>query len=138
MDREARTGLIYTVEMLGAGALYAAALFARKPLLHLTADGALHALILLSPIVPLVLMGAAIVRYYFRLDEYGRWQFLQTVAICTGAAAILTSSYPFVKDAFGLHDISIMYAWPVLGACWFVASMVAAYRGRAMIRANRP
>ena len=135
MQRDARNGLRYTAEILGAAALYAAVLFARRPLLHLTPDGAPHTLILLSPVVPILLMATAIVRHYFRQDEYGRLLFLQVVGICTGAAACLTASYPFIKDAFGLHQIPIAYAWPVLGACWFVGAMVMLLRQRAMARA---
>lgn len=137
MNREANNGLIYTGEMVTAAVLYAGALYIRRPLLGATDEGVLHTAILLLPVVPILLMATAIVRYYFRLDEYGRHQFLQTIAICCGIAACLTSSYPFIKDAFGLKDISIMYAWPVLGVCWFLASMVQAYRGVAMARAAR-
>lgn len=125
----------YIVELSTAAVLYAASLFARRPLLRLTPDGPLHTLILLSPIVPVILMAAVIVRLYFRQDEYQRMQFLKMIALCSAVAACLTSSFPFLKDAFGLHDISITFAWPVLGACWFVAAMIMAFRERALARA---
>ena len=135
MDREQRKTTAYTVELIGATTLYAISLFVRGPLLRATPDGVLHTLILLLPILPILLMAAVIVRHYLRLDEYFCHLFLQSFAVCAAVAACLTSSFPFLKDAFGLHDISITFAWPVLGACWFVASFVTVFQQRAMARA---
>ena len=126
MSSETRKIWKYVVELSGAMAIYGGALFARKPLLHATPDGPLHMLILLSPVAGIVLAAVAIFRLYLRMDEYGRLQFLKMIAICSAVAACLTSSYGFIKDAFGLHEISIAFAWPVMGACWFVAAMIMA------------
>ena len=135
MEAENRKISKYVVELSGAMLLYAGALFARKPLLHATPEGPLHTLILLSPIAGIVLAAVAIVRLYFRWDEYFRLQFLKMIAVCSAVAACLTSSYGFFKDAFGLHEISIGFAWPVLAACWFVAAMITAFREAALARA---
>ena len=119
-DRAA--GLKYTVEMLGAGALYVAVLFARGSLLHLSGDAAWQAAVKLSPALPIWLMFLAVIRQYRRSDEYMKLLLLRIVAVCAGIAACLTSSYPFWRDAFGGPEISIMWAWPVMGACWAVVS----------------
>lgn len=134
MDRERRLANRYFVELLAVMGAYAALLFARTSLLDLGSAPAWRAVVLLSPAVPIWGVFAVIARHYFRLDEYARLLFLKMVTGCSGVAACITASYPFAKDAFGLRDISIDYAWPVLGACWFVAAVVAGYRGRAMVR----
>ncbi|SRR5579862_6698352 len=134
MNRETRDIVPYMVELSGVIALYACLLFARRPLMDLASNQVWHALVLMSPAIPVWGVFWVIWRHYRRLDEYGRHLFLNMIAICSGVAASLTSSYAFVKDAFGLPDISITYAWPVLGGCWFVAAMIASWRAAAMGR----
>ena len=126
MDREQRNIIPYTVELSSVMIAYAGLLFARRPLMRLSGNDVWHALVLISPAIPICGLFWVFWRYYQRLDERGRHLFLVSNAICTGVAVCLTSSYGFVQDAFALPNISIGSAWPVLCGCWFVASMSAA------------
>lgn len=133
MDHAQRAGVRYIVELALDMSLYVLLLYARRPLLHLDYGPAWKAVVLLSPVLPLWGAFWVIVRHYRRIDEYLRRELLQIVAVTAGVAACVISSYGFVKDAFGLPDISIEYAWNVMAICWLIATFVVQFRNRGRV-----
>lgn len=88
----------YWYEMALAFILYMAALFGRVELLKHTADPGLRNAITLSPIVPILLMGVAVYRFYRAMDEYHRIRALKVTAISGGITAIAAASWSFLED----------------------------------------
>ena len=133
LDREQRAGFRYMAELAATMAVYVAVLYARKPLLKLEPGPVWHGVILLGPAIPIWMVFWVLIRHYRRLDEYLRLELLQVVAVCAGIAACVTSSYPFLKDAFALPPISIEYAWNVMALCWIAATFIVQIRNRRSI-----
>ena len=113
----------YLIEFGIVMTLYTIAILARGFLLHHAQGEVLRTVIILSPVPPVWLALVTVVRYYRRVDEYAQRQSLETLSISFGVAACLVLSYAFFQD-LGLPSLSIMWAWPVMGACWLVACTV--------------
>lgn len=128
MDRDKSNGLRYVAELGSAALLYVGVVFARRHLLHDVDGDVPRMLVMASPVVPIWLMFWTILRHYQRIDEYMRLQLLQIVGLCSGIAAGIYTSYPFIADAFRLPPLDIAWAWPIMGLCWLLATLVARLR----------
>ncbi len=92
-----------------------------------TAD-AMHAgiartLVAVSPMIPFLLMVAALVRHFRRVDEYVRLQALENIVIAAGVTAGWTFTYGFLEQV-GFSKLSMFTVWPVMGAVWAVVAIV--------------
>jgi hypothetical protein len=132
MDTESRNGWRYAAELAGVMVVYVAVLYARRPLLAAGIGEPWRAIVLLAPALPIWGVFWVIIRHYRRLDEYLKQELLQIVAVCAGIAACVTSSYPFLKDAFDLPSMSIEYAWNVMAVCWLAATIFVQLRTRRL------
>ena len=116
-------GRNYLVELSLSMGLYVAALVSRPWLLNHTDSATLAVLIKLMPSLPIWLVLAVVWRYYFRIDEFERLKFLQTLAIAFGISSCLIVSYSFLEDA-GLPPLAITWAWPTLAVSWILTTMI--------------
>ena len=106
--------LRYLGELLGSLVLYALVLVASIIAARPMPAGIMQTLVLFCPMVPVLLMIAAVVRYFRRVDEYIRLQILENWAITGGVTAVWTFTYGFLENA-GLPRISMFVVFPAMG-----------------------
>lgn len=119
----------YFVEFNAAMVLYIAAVLGRGYWAHEIGDPALHTLLLLSPILPVLLAAAAVLRFYRGIDEYHRLQILESLALAAGAGGIITICWSFLEDV-GFPHLSIAYAWPIIAAVWGVSALYFGWKDK--------
>jgi len=119
----------YFIEFNGAMILYIAAVVARGELAHRIADPLIRDLLLVSPIVPVLLAAAAVVRFYRGMDEYHRLQLLESLAIAAGGGSVIAISWSFFED-LGLPHLSIAYAWPMIAVVWGAVALWFGWRDK--------
>jgi hypothetical protein len=119
----------YFIEFNAAMLLYIAAVVGRKFAIYYVGDPTLKTLILISPIVPIMLIAFAVVRFYRRIDEYHRLQILESLAISAGVTAVVTISWIFLEDV-GFPHLSIFYALTVMAASWWIASLYFGWKDK--------
>jgi len=99
MGREARTGLQFFGEALGAGVLLAAtSIFAHRT--HF-APGPFNTFVQLLPVAAVWLLLLTMYRHYRRIDELQRLKFLQSIALTAGVLLGFVWSWPSLQHAFG-------------------------------------
>lgn len=114
MNRTERGSRHYFIEMMGALLLYAACLVGRK-----SASGDLKTALTLAGIIPVWLIGLAVVRFYRSADEYLRHKMLLGLAMGGGLTFLLLMSYVQLQS-LGLPSLSGRWVWLVPGfACAF-------------------
>jgi len=119
----------YCAEMSGGFILYMAALwFARNVGFHMQ-SGTVRTLVLVSPMGPVLLVVWAIARQIQRVDEYGRKQVLETIAIAFGVTAGWTLTYGFLEND-GFPKLSMFTVVPVMGVAWIIAALIRLITGR--------
>jgi len=116
----------YFFELIISVLLYLGSLHLREGFTHSHPDPSpLKTLILLSPILPSVLIAIAILRFYRRMDEMHRRQMLESVGIGALVCGLGSIALSFSHSA-GLPRTDIMWAWPLMGTGWLLAT---AWRG---------
>lgn len=88
----------YVIELGLAFVLYLAALFGRVYAAKAALAPNLATVITLSPIVPILLIGLVVTRFYRRIDEFQRTRMLKVAAISCGLTAIATAIWSFLTD----------------------------------------
>lgn len=126
----------YFIEFNAAMLLYIAAVVGRKFAIHHVDDPTLKTLILISPIVPVVLIALAVVRFYRRMDEYHRLQLLEALAVSAGVTAVVSASWGFLEDV-GFPHLQIFHALMVMMLTWGAVALYLGWKdkvseGRAM------
>ncbi len=114
---EARTGLRYAAEMLGATLLLAVTTIAAHRL-PLDPNTAFYTAVQLVPILAVWLLPLVMYRHYRRIDELQRLQFLQSIAITAGVMVAAAWSWPSLQRAFHLQMQPGM--WEVYSSIVFV------------------
>src|SRR5215813_13947709 len=71
----------------------------------------------LLPMVPALFFPFAVLNRLREMDELQRKIQLEALAFGFATAAVLTLSYGFLQNA-GLPDLSWVWVWPVMSACW--------------------
>lgn len=104
----------YIGEMIGAFILYALVLIVSINVGRPMPDGIERTLILFSPMLPVLLMMLAVVRYFRRVDEYVRLKILENWAVTGGITAVWTFTYGFMENA-GLPRLSMFTVLPIMG-----------------------
>jgi Na+/melibiose symporter-like transporter len=85
--------------------------------------------IALLPVFPALFIPAVVVSFFREMDELQKKIQLEALAFGFTGAAVLTLSYGFLQNA-GLPDVSWVWVWPVMGACWGVGLIAANRRYR--------
>ncbi len=111
---ERKTFIRYLVEMLGIFSLYALVLVLVHRFGFPMHKGIARTLVLLSPMVPPLLMIAAVLRYFRRVDEYVRLRILENWALTAGITAVSTFTYGFLENA-GFPRLSMFTVFPMMG-----------------------
>ena len=116
----------YFLELMGAMALYLAALYYSVTYANAhAAPSVLKTLIVLLPMLPVCLVGLAIIRFYNRMDEMHRRAMLENIALSAGFMAFMSLGLGFAENG-GLPHLGIIWAWPLMGVGWL---LVTAWRG---------
>jgi hypothetical protein len=117
----------YTAELTAWIALYAILLFGSLAVIdkNLVNWLALRVVIGLSPMIAGFGILTLIMREYRRRDELQQRIVAEGIMFAFGATAILTFSYGFLQRTVGAPDISYFWVWAILGATWFVGSLIA-------------
>ena len=124
----------YFVELIGAMALFMAALLERRALLGVAPDIAwLKVTITLCPLVGVYLAAWAIYRLYARTDEMLRKAMLENIAFAALFCALASMTLGFMHDV-GFSRINIGWAWPLMGIGWL---LICAWRGAKWAIAER-
>jgi hypothetical protein len=119
----------YFIEFNGAIILYIAAVIVRARCAGGMDDPLLKALVIASPILPVLLAAWSVLRFYRGIDEYHRLQLLEALAIAAGGAGVITISWSFLED-LGLPHLSIAYTWPIIGGIWLVTALYMGWRDK--------
>lgn len=109
----------YFIEVNAAMALFFLAVYLRKTMAPTLADPVLKSIVIAAPVVPILLTATAMVRFFKRIDEYRRRQFLESFAIAAAATCVFSVCWMFLTD-LGLPTLTIFYTWPVLAGFWVV------------------
>lgn len=104
----------YFLEMLGAFLLYAVVLVASIQWGRSMSVGWTRTVVLFSPMVPVILIMAAVVRYFRRVDEYMRLTILENWAVTGAITAFWTFTYGFLETA-GWPRLSLFVIFPAMG-----------------------
>jgi hypothetical protein len=119
----------YSATMLISLALYAIALVVSLTWLKAGVEGPWKYAIAVLPVLPVLGVPFAVVRYCQAIDELQlRIQF-ESLAFGFALAAIATFTYGFLQNA-GLPEVSWVWVWPVMGTCWIVGYLAARRRYR--------
>jgi hypothetical protein len=120
----------YFIEFNAAMVLYIAAVLLRGSFASEITDPVFKALVIASPIPPVLLGALAVLRFYRGIDEYHRLQLLESLAISAGAAGVISISWTFLED-LGLPHLSIAYTWPIIAVVWMVTALWFGWRDKS-------
>ncbi len=81
----------------------------------------------LAPIVPVIFIMIAYMRFISRIDELQRRIQFEALAFGFGSAGILTFSYGFL-ELVGFPHISWLYVWPLMIALWGIGGAIVSRR----------
>lgn len=118
MNSQVQSRKRYFVEIAGAMLAFLLCVWARR-WLNLS-DPDIKMAVLLAPLLPLLSMGLAMLRYYRFADEYRRARLLQAAA--AGAVAVGTAAlcYPFLRNAGVIPVMQLFMAWPIMAVAWAI------------------
>lgn len=113
-------GRRYLIEFGGAMFAYAVVLLVTVTLLNVTDPGSgWRVPLALAPMVPLVFVLLAFVRYLGRMDELQRRVQFEALAFAFGGTALLTFGYGFLQ-LVGFPQASWFFVWPIMATLWIV------------------
>jgi hypothetical protein len=112
----------YMAEMGAAFILYAVVLIISIDVGRPMHPGIRRTLIEISPMIPVLLTIAVIIRHFQRLDEYVRLRSLECIAIAFAVTAGSTFTYGFLENT-GFPRLSMFTVWGVMGAVWAVVAL---------------
>jgi hypothetical protein len=112
MNRSDRGMRRYFIEVCVALALFFACAAARR--LLLPAHPEWRMAIFLAPIVPVLLIAAAMVRGFVAMDEYRRRTLLHALAAGAFLVGVTAAIYPFARLAGVIAVVPYGAAWPVM------------------------
>ena len=125
-----KAGRRYLVEFGGGIAAYAVVLLVTVALLNnMEAGSGWRVPLALAPMVPVVFVLFAFVRYFGRMDELQRRVQLEALAFAFGGTALLTFGYGFLQ-LVGFPRVSWFFVWPIMGVLWMAGKARADRRYR--------
>lgn len=120
-----KAGRRYLVEFGGAMVAYVVVLAVAMTLLNNTDAGSgWRVPLALAPMVPVVFVLFAFVRYFGRIDELQRRVQLEALAFAFGGTALLTLSYGFLQ-LVGFPQVSWFFVWPIMAVLWMAGKVRA-------------
>jgi hypothetical protein len=119
----------YTMTMLLSLVLYIVALVVSLTWLKSGVEGQWKFAIAMLPVLPVLGVPFAVVRFCQAMDELQRRIQLESLAFGFALAAIATFTYGFLQNA-GLPEVSWVWVWPVMAICWIDGQLVARRRYR--------
>jgi hypothetical protein len=123
----------YLVEMGLSMVVYVAVMWASRWFLwdsHVHVGRQWQVVIALSPILPVLLMFAVIVRFMMQMDELMRRIHVNALALSGGATALLAAGYGMIEGSFGLPILSAWWTYSVFMLGWLVAGFFVQRRYR--------
>jgi hypothetical protein len=110
----------YQLEYFSAAGLYVVVLFISAGFVDRVAAGPGKVALALLPMIGVIAMSVALVRFISRMDEFQRQNLILCGAIAGLATAIATMTLGFLENA-GVPRISMTFVWPftmlVFGVC---------------------
>jgi len=107
----------YFLELGGAIAAYGVVLVASLHILKQGVPDSWRAVVAVSPVVPLVVVFIAIVRFMLASDELQRQIQLESLALAAGATALLAVTYGFLEGV-GFPQLSAWFTYLCVMAVW--------------------
>jgi hypothetical protein len=83
----------------------------------------------LVPMVPLVGVLIAVLRWLRRVDELERQKTLEALGFAFAGTALVTFSYGFLQNV-GFPQVSWFFVWPVMAMLWLIGRRIANRRYR--------
>src|SRR4030088_2558584 len=83
----------------------------------------------LAPLVPMLLLLRAVVRFVRGMDELQRRIQLDALAFASAGSVLLTFTYGLLENV-GFPHLSYGYVWSVMSALWGIGTVVAKRRYR--------
>jgi hypothetical protein len=83
----------------------------------------------LTPVIPIIFVLIACIRYWRRIDELQRRMHLEALAFGFCSSALLTFSYGFLENV-GFPHISWLFVFPLMMALWGIGGIIASRRYR--------
>jgi hypothetical protein len=119
----------YMLELAGAMVLYALVLMGSVVWMRSAPDGAARWLVALLPMLPALLAGAAIVRFFGRMDELARRALTESLAFAFATSALLVLTLGFLETG-GIAAVSAWWIWVGMGVSWLLGAGVTHLRYR--------
>ena len=111
----------YYWQMGGAMALYVIVLFGSiAAVYHYHLTGGVETAVVLLPVIPMVLVFVACVRFFGATDELERQIHLECLALAAGLTALLAFTYYFL-EGIGFPRISTLWTFLCVMILWAVA-----------------
>ena len=120
----------YRNELWGAIGIYSAILFAVKRFMPDIDSAVVRVGVSLLPMIGVALAMWAIGRGIRTLDELQQRMILEIIVWSAGGVAFLTLSYGFLEESLGLPRLSMFVVWPLMGALWFLFTVIYAIQGK--------
>ncbi len=120
----ATAGRRYRVHVFVAMLLYMALVATTVHLLKAGVAGPLRLVLALLPVLPIVWVMAAVIRYLGQADELQRRVHLEALSIAAGVIAFLSLTYGFLEDFAGLPHISAWWGFVVTDIAWGLAACI--------------
>ena len=102
---------------------YIAVLIPAIWLLNRGLEGPLRFAVAIAPVVPIVFVFIAILRYFGRTDEFERRMLLESLGIAGMITALLAATYGFLENA-GLPHLSAWYTWAAFMGAWLIGRLI--------------
>lgn len=119
----------YLLELGGAIALYGLVLIPVVRWIGQNPDSSGRWVVGLLPLIPILLAGAAVVRFFARMDELARRKVTEALAFAFAASALAVLFLGCLEIA-GLAPLSAWWVWVAMGSFWLLGSAVTALRYR--------
>ena len=115
----------YIAEMAICMVAYVAVLVPAIWLLNRGLEGPLRVAVAIAPVVPIVFVFVAVLRYFGRTDEFERRMLLESLGIAGVITALLAATYGFLENA-GLPHLSAWYTWAAFMGSWLIGRIIVA------------
>ena len=101
--------------------LYVIVILGSTALLDRMGDSSWRIPIALAPVLPIVLMLGAFLRYLNGIDELQQRIQLMAIAFAAGSVGLLTFSYGFLEN-IGFPHLSLVWIFPAIVAFWGIGT----------------
>ena len=110
---ERKSNRRYQLEVIGSAAVYTVLLLISIHFVDRITPGAAKTAVALLPMIGVVGMSLAMVRFTMRADELQRQTMLISGAISAVATAVITMCFGFLENA-GMAALPITFVWPMI------------------------